>query len=319
MSEADKQFKSTGKERLFVIEIKQPQLQINTGFQKQLFSYMRQLKLEYGLLIGQSIQIFYDGVLSKQEEPVLLDNIKFERNSEKGKIFVELFCKENFSLKSLQSFALKSLEKINREKDFKQLTNQILSEDFKKRLFNLMKQEFISDYDGELIESVLDELKVEISSKNQVIETSSNNNNTEGDSALIERLDQSKHTIKEVYDLYKPSEFIKNLVIRYDSLLCEKLNFKIKVKLNDRGFSYYSSVGNKVFIWLNVKQKYLSVQFFTGNSIINGINKANWIKGGDYQGTITFRIDDEESLQKALLFGIEAHKIAEEWAKTGRK
>jgi hypothetical protein len=160
--------------RVFVIEIKQPQLSISTGFQKQLFSYMRQMKLEFGLLIGQSIQIFYDGVLSKQDDPVLLENIIFERNSEKGEKFVELFCKEKFSSDSLNSFTLKSLEKINRKEDFKLLSNKIISKEFKDNILNLIKQEFISDYDGELIDAVLNGLIVEINIKNRITETKSN-------------------------------------------------------------------------------------------------------------------------------------------------
>lgn len=166
--------KSESKVRLFVIEIKQPQLPINTGFQKQLFSYMRQLKLEYGLLIGQSIQIFYDGILSNQDDPILLENIIFERNSEKGEKFVELFCKRNFSAESLKVFTLKSLEKINRKEDFKLLSNKIISENFKDIIFNLIKQEFISDYDGELIEAVLNDLKIDITRKNNITETNTN-------------------------------------------------------------------------------------------------------------------------------------------------
>ena len=56
--------KSSDNKNLFVIEIKQPSIPLSTNFQQQLFSYMRQLKLEYGLLIGQVIQFFYDGDLS---------------------------------------------------------------------------------------------------------------------------------------------------------------------------------------------------------------------------------------------------------------
>jgi hypothetical protein len=178
--------KSETKLKLFVIEIKQPQLPINSGFQKQLFSYMRQLKLEYGLIIGQSVQIFYDGILTKQDDPILLENIIFERNSEKGEKFVELFCKSNFSEESLKLFAFKSLEKINRKEDFKLLSNKILSENFKVNIFNLIKQEFISDYDGELIDDVLNDLKIEISSKNNIVENNS---------SLIKQYSQPKESI----------------------------------------------------------------------------------------------------------------------------
>ncbi len=157
--------KSENKERLFVIEIKQPQLPINTGFQKQLFSYMRQLKLEYGLLIGQSIQIFYDETLNKQEDPILLETIKFERNNSKGEIYVSLFSKESFNEVSLKEFTLKSIEKLNRKEEVKNLLNKILSENFKEKVTKLIKQNFLSEFDAELIDSVLNEVEIEIKRK----------------------------------------------------------------------------------------------------------------------------------------------------------
>lgn len=163
--------KSSDNHKLFVIEVKQPNIPLTSTFQQQLFSYMRQLKLEYGILIGQAIQIFYDGPLAQQDDPVLLDTIRFERNSEKGENFIELFSKGSFNFDLLNEYALQSLKKINRRQDFKLLLNKISSEDFKENIFNLIKQEFISEYDGELIDSVLNELNIEISIKNKFGET----------------------------------------------------------------------------------------------------------------------------------------------------
>jgi len=163
--------KSTGNKKLFVIEIKQPNIPFNTKFQQQLFSYMRQLKLEYGILVGQSIQLFYDGELVKQDDPILLDTIKFERNSEKGEKFVEMFCKDNFNPVSLKEYAIQELKKINLKKDFKLLKNKILSDEFIMTIPNLIKQEFVSDYDGELIDAVMDELEIEIRSKVKEVES----------------------------------------------------------------------------------------------------------------------------------------------------
>lgn len=94
--------KSSDNRKLFVIEIKQPNIPLNSRFQQQLFSYMRQLRLEYGILIGQGIQIFYDGDLAKQEDPILLETIKFTKDNEKGLKFVELFAKESFNQESLK-------------------------------------------------------------------------------------------------------------------------------------------------------------------------------------------------------------------------
>lgn len=161
--------KSSGNKKLFVIEIKQPNIPLNSKFQQQLFSYMRQLKLEYGILIGQGIQIFYDGDLVNQEDPILLETIKFTKNDEKGLKFVELFAKESFNQESLKAFTLNGLKKINRREEYKNLTKKILSESYQEKISELIKQDFLNEYDGELIESVLKELNIEIKTKNQEI------------------------------------------------------------------------------------------------------------------------------------------------------
>lgn len=156
--------KSSDGQRLFVIEIKQPAIPLTSSFQQQLFSYMRQLKLEYGILIGQGIQIFYDGNLIKQEDPVLLETIHFEKDNDKGEKFIELFSKENFSFQNLKEFTLKAIKKINRKEDAKDLTDRILDPNYKTKLRELIKQDFIGEYDAEVIESVLEELRFEITS-----------------------------------------------------------------------------------------------------------------------------------------------------------
>lgn len=157
--------KSSDNRKLFVIEIKQPNIPLNSKFQQQLFSYMRQLKLEYGILIGQGIQIFYDGDLAKQEDPILLETIKFTRNNDKGIKFIELFTKENFNQELLKSFTKNALKKINRRKEHKHLTKIILSDNYQERISELIKQDFLNEYDGELIEAVLEEIKIEVKEK----------------------------------------------------------------------------------------------------------------------------------------------------------
>jgi len=160
---------SSEKRNLFVIEIKQPNLPLNTNFQQQLFSYMRQLRLQYGILIGQVIQVFYDGDLANHDDPVLLETIEFEQNNPKGAKFVELFSKESFSFESLKSFTINSLKKINRRTDKKILAQKILSADYEKEVKKLIKQDFLNQYDSELIDSILNEISINISNQNQEI------------------------------------------------------------------------------------------------------------------------------------------------------
>ncbi|MPM05606.1 hypothetical protein SDC9_51896 [bioreactor metagenome] len=158
--------KSSGNKKLFVIEIKQPSIPLTSKFQQQLFSYMRQLKLEYGILIGQEIQIFYDGDLSNQEDPILLETINFTKDNEKGLKFVELFAKGSFNRESLKSYTISALKKINRREEHKFLTKKLLSESYQNKIRELIKQDFLNEYDGELIDAVLKEVKIEIKQKN---------------------------------------------------------------------------------------------------------------------------------------------------------
>lgn len=157
--------RSNEEERLFVIEIKQPNLPLNSNFQQQLFSYMRQLKLEYGILIGQRIQIFYDG-FSGQENPILLENIEFKRENKKAIEFVNIFSKSTFNKTSLENYKSISLERIKRKNNSKKLKEKILTDSFQEKVRELIKQEFLKEYDDNLIENILNEININITSKN---------------------------------------------------------------------------------------------------------------------------------------------------------
>ncbi|WP_026956565.1 type I restriction enzyme HsdR N-terminal domain-containing protein [Algoriphagus vanfongensis] len=158
---------STEKKNLFVIEIKQPSIPLRINFQQQLFSYMRQLRLQYGVLIGQAVQIFYDGDLTDHDDPVLIETIEFERDSAKGLKFVELFSKQSFSYEALKTFTLNSLKKINRKADQKKLQQKILSDEYRTELLELIKQDFLNNYDADLIDNVLKEISINIQLKAQ--------------------------------------------------------------------------------------------------------------------------------------------------------
>jgi len=157
--------KSETNEKLFVIEIKQPTISITSGFQQQLFSYMRQLRLDFGILIGQEIQVFYDGVKIPHDEPILLDRISFERNSISGEKFVELFSRDNYNKDQLEAFVDNYKQNLIREKDVEQLTQELLSEDYELHLVDLLRDELSKKYETDVITTVLDKFEINIAQK----------------------------------------------------------------------------------------------------------------------------------------------------------
>ena len=202
--------------RLFVIEIKLPTIPINSIFQRQLFSYMRQLKLEYGILIGQGIQIFYDGDLTELDDPVLLETIEFEKDSSKGLKFVELFSKQTFSYDLLKSYTLNSLKKINRKADQKKLRQKILSSEYHSELLEFIKQDFLNKYDAELIDNVLQEISVSIQPKQNLIDKKPKlqtyiTNQTENKSSR----DKTKYIINGTGARLPKNRFVLELVKAY--------------------------------------------------------------------------------------------------------
>lgn len=174
---------STG-QKLFVVEIKRPKVQLSTQNQIQLSTYMRQFKLPFGILIGPEIQVFYDGPLNEQENAMLIGRIKFEKDSKDGEEFVSLFSKESFSLESLHWFAAEFFKKNHQKTEIEELVKRIVSENFQDHTKELFKQHLIQEFDAEVIDGALEKVIVNFRLKE------SENSNRE--SAKIESKEQNQ-------------------------------------------------------------------------------------------------------------------------------
>lgn len=150
---------------LFVIEVKKPGIPLNSEFGSQLKSYMRQLKLDFGILIGQKIQIFYDGILFGNSDFTLIDEIEFIRDSEKGRKFIELFNKENYSKHIIENHAQEKIEKLKEVETIKKLKEELLSENYKEKVKNYLITELLNKYSENLINQVFSELDIKIENK----------------------------------------------------------------------------------------------------------------------------------------------------------
>lgn len=155
-------------EKLFVVEIKRPKVPLSNQNQTQLSTYMRQFKLDFGILIGPQIQIFYDGELNHNENATLIENIEFKRENEKGKQFTELFSKERFDKNDLIDYAKKSFKKINEKETEKEIKNKILSKDFKETVSEIIVEKLSVEYDINLVLRVLNNINLEISEKYKI-------------------------------------------------------------------------------------------------------------------------------------------------------
>lgn len=147
---------------LIVIEVKRPQEDISRDDSiSQLKSYMRQMKADFGFLVGKEIRIYYDGERNPQADPFLIDKIPFKRTEKKGRSFAEMFIKENFLSDAYLNILNKKFEKFNFNKECKKLKDKLLSEDTKKKIFGFLKNEF-ADYGSDVFKSVMAQINISV-------------------------------------------------------------------------------------------------------------------------------------------------------------
>jgi len=154
--------KSQGK-NLFVVEIKKPSANIdNSGFKDQLYSYMRMLKLNFGILIGSKIQIYYDGNKFGNKDFILLDEIEYKSNNPKGLEFVELFDKSKFNEINLENYINKKLSKIQNIELIQKLKKELKSGDISLLVKKLLKIEMKGRYNNTVIDNVFKNIEIKV-------------------------------------------------------------------------------------------------------------------------------------------------------------
>ncbi len=162
--------KSEEKGNLFVVEVKKPSLEINNAtFKGQLSSFMGIMRVEVGILIGNKIQIFLDGRFFNQRDIVLIDEIEFKRDNEKGLKFVELFSKENFSRENIEKHAQQKIQELKEIEEFKRLKNQLLSDHYHEKINDYLRTVLLTEYEESTIEKVFKILEVKIEKKNKIV------------------------------------------------------------------------------------------------------------------------------------------------------
>lgn len=152
---------------LCIIELKQHNFQYIKGQKLQLFSYLKQIKLDIGILICDRIVLFnYDYAKNddKQEEY----EIHFTKDNPDGKKFVELFTKPNFNKDLIKDFITNGNKK---KSNIEKIKNEI-SEDL---MSFLLYEHFSENYSSEEIEEALKDYKFDVrkigSEKNHSIKT----------------------------------------------------------------------------------------------------------------------------------------------------
>lgn len=150
---------------LIVVEVKRPAEDIRRDYIiGQLRSYMRQMKSDFGFLIGSDFRVFYDGPLNPHTDPILLEKIDFEKQSEKGINFVDIFNKNSLEENRHDEYLKNKLHKFNKKREVSVLIQQLTSFEIKQKIVGYLRNEF-PDTDDETFSEALQQIHIEISKK----------------------------------------------------------------------------------------------------------------------------------------------------------
>jgi len=145
-----------------VVEVKRPILGLSDEQTvQQLTSYMRLLKADYGLLIGNEIHIYYDGSLNPEHYPMLLAKNSFDPESEDGIMLIEILTRQSFLEKKYYTYLHQCIDKLKRGKKLQDLKNLLVSDGTKEKVIEFLKKEF-SDYGAEIVTATLQHIEVNV-------------------------------------------------------------------------------------------------------------------------------------------------------------
>ena len=108
----------------FVIEVKRPNHTQQNEDINQLESYMRQLKLDVGIYIGEQIEVFYDK--PNTNHVVSVFKLAVDLEDKRGARFVELFSKDCFSKGEIVNFCKERLQEMERQASLNKIKESLM-------------------------------------------------------------------------------------------------------------------------------------------------------------------------------------------------
>ncbi len=144
------------------IEIKRPSNTCSAKQQSQLKSYMRQLRLNVGLYIGENIQLYYDN--PGDVNPICVLKVEFRQDDTNGEILCDLLYYPKFDIKNLEDFCKERYNQIIARNNLQQRLDEFFSpNNAVKNVRALIKEKFIKEgYEEDVLDDELQKLSLSV-------------------------------------------------------------------------------------------------------------------------------------------------------------
>jgi len=117
---------------------------------------MRQMKSDFGFLIGADLRIYYDGQSNPHPDPILLEKIEFGKEPSEGFKFIELFNKKAFLSKEYQEYLEAKIKRVNIKREVKTTVDKILSLETKQKIERFRRYPRASPWHFKISQASLD-------------------------------------------------------------------------------------------------------------------------------------------------------------------
>ena len=145
----------------YVVELKKISMGISERNVAQLISYMRQMQLSFGVLIGNSISIYYDDYFTNKSIKVV--EVQFDSNNKLGPAILQHLSKDSFSKEKFKEFCVNQIEKQSAIKEQEKQIEFLCSEEGIKYIKDLLSTEYS--------EEVINSIKINITNNNIELKT----------------------------------------------------------------------------------------------------------------------------------------------------
>lgn len=145
------------------IEVKRPSNICNGRQELQLMSYMRMLRVNVGLYIGESISLYYDNP-DDSKNAICIYSIQINEEDESGIKLCELLSYGKFDIKDLEDFCRERYNQIIARDNFQQRLSDFLAENnVAQNIKYLIKEKFIKEgYEESVIDNELKNVQLSI-------------------------------------------------------------------------------------------------------------------------------------------------------------
>ena len=181
---------------ILVVELKKPSATMTDRNADQLISYMRQLRLDFGILLGETLQLYYES----SKGNIKVRDIPFIENSDEGVKCISRLSKSGYSLDELHNYCIDSLCDIENRIEARERVSILCSEIGAEIVSDLLKKKLLEDFPDDIVLSIMDEIRICISRKGEQRAVFSNTNSSGG---FISEVSSNKTAEVEAYIIEK--------------------------------------------------------------------------------------------------------------------